>query len=223
MARKPRVDLGGYTYHVTQRGNNREACFFAEEDYRFYLDCMKQSSDKYRVAVHAYVLMTNHVHLLVTTKQNGDLSRFMQHIGRRYVRHVNYAYKRSGTLWEGRFKSSVVDVEHYLLACYHYIELNPVRAGMTQRPSEYPWSSARWHGFGLEDEIVRDHPIYGALGFTREERSRAYRELFRTEMDEDLIHELGETFSQEKMLGGSRFLAQVERVQMGQQVGVGSE
>jgi len=215
MARKPRVDPGGYTYHVTQRGNNRDACFFAEEDYRFYRDCIKQSADKYAVAVHAYVLMTNHVHLLVTTKQNGDLSRFMQHIGRRYVRYVNHAYKRSGTLWEGRFKSSVVDVEHYLLACYRYIELNPVRAGMTQRPSEYPWSSARWHGFGLKDEIVKDHPIYGALGATKEARTIAYRELFRTEMDEDLIHEMGETFSQEKMLGSSRFLAQVERVQMG--------
>jgi putative transposase len=134
---------------------------------------------------------------------------------------VNHAYKRSGTLWEGRFKSSVVDVEHYLLACYRYIELNPVRAGMTQRSSEYPWSSARWHGFGLEDGIVRDHPIYGSLGCTREERSSAYRALFRTEMDEDLIDEMGETFSQEKMLGGSRFLAQVERVAAG--VGSGSE
>jgi putative transposase len=215
MARKPRVDLGGYTYHVTQRGNNRDACFFAEADYRFYRDCIKQSAHKYTVAVHAYVLMTNHVNLLVTTKQNGDLSRFMQHIGRRYVRYVNHAYKRSGTLWEGRFKSSVVDVEHYLLACYRYIELNPVRAGMTQRPSEYPWSSARWHGFGLKDEIVRDHPIYDALGATKEARTIAYRELFRTGMDENLIHEMGETFSQEKMLGGSRFLAQVEKVQMG--------
>jgi putative transposase len=222
MARKPRVDLGGYTYHVTQRGNNREACFFAEEDYRFYRDCIKQSAHKYTVAVHAYVLMTNHVHLLVTTKRNGDLSRFMQHIGRRYVRYVNYAYKRSGTLWEGRFKSSVVDVERYLLACYRYIELNPVRAGMTQRPSEYPWSSARWHGFGLKDEIVKDHPIYDALGATKEARTIAYRELFRTEMDEDLIHEMGETFSQEKMLGGSRFLAQVERVQMRSVAGMGS-
>jgi putative transposase len=192
MARKPRVDLGGFTYHITQRGNNRDACFFADDDYCFYRDCIKQSSDKYEIDVHAYVLMTNHVHLLVSTKQNGDLARFMQHIGRRYVRYVNYAYKRSGTLWEGRFKSSVVDVEHYLLACYRYIELNPVRAGMTDRPSEYPWSSARWHGFGLEDMIVSDHPIYDALGATKGERLRAYRELFRAQMDEDLIHELGE-------------------------------
>ncbi|MEJ2405983.1 MAG: transposase [Candidatus Thiodiazotropha sp.] len=209
MARKPRVDLGGYTYHITQRGNNREACFFADMDYRFYLECISKSSEKYSVAVHAYVLMTNHVHLLVTTQKNGDLSRFMQHIGRRYVRYVNHSYKRSGTLWEGRFKSSVVDVENYLPACYRYIELNPVRAGMTNRPSEYPWSSARWHGFGKMDEVVNDHPIYLALGASIEERCRAYRELFRTEMDEDAIHEMGEIFSQEKMLGGSRFLAQI--------------
>ena len=223
MARKPRVDLGGYIYHITQRGNNREACFFAEQDYRFYLECIKLASDKYHVAVHAYVLMTNHVHLLVTTKADGDMSSFMQHIGRRYVRYINHAYKRSGTLWEGRFKSSVVDVEHYLLVCYRYIELNPVRAGMTNRPSEYPWSSARWHGFAKRDGIVRDHSIYMALGPTVDERTVAYRELFRTEMDDDLIHEMGEIFSQEKMLGGGRFLAQVEQVQIRSVSGVGSE
>ena len=183
MARKPRVDLGGFTYHVTQRGNNRKACFFTAADYRFYLDCVKQSSQKYAVAVHAYVLMTNHVHLLVTTKRNGDLSCFMQHIGRRYVRHVNHLYQRSGTLWEGRFKSWVVDVEQYLLACYRYIELNPVRSGMTRRPSEYPWSSASCHGFGKTNEIVTDHPLYLALGSTKEDRAKAYRELFRLQLE----------------------------------------
>lgn len=211
MARKPRVDLGGYTYHITQRSNNREACFFAEQDYRFYRECIKLSSDKYDIDVHAYVLMTNHVHLLATTHDDGDLSRFMQHIGRRYVRDINPTYKRSGTLWEGRFKSSVVDVAHYLLACYRYIELNPVRAGMTNRPSEYPGSSARRHGFGKQDEVIKDHPIYDSLGTNREERSQAYRERFRTEMDEDLIHDMGEVFSQEKMQGGTKFVVQIER------------
>jgi putative transposase len=162
MARKPRVDLGGYTYQITQRGNNREACFFADMDYRFYLECISKSSEKYSVAVHAYVLMTNHVHLLVTTQKNGDLSRFMQHIGRRYVRYVNHAYKRSGTLWEGRFKSSVVDVESYLLACYRYIELNPVRAGMTNERGHI------WFAPLCKEKFVCDikniASIYPALG-----------------------------------------------------------
>ncbi len=209
MARKPRIDLGGLTYHLVQRGNNRDACFYAEQDYRFYLDCIEQASDKYEVAVHAYVLMTNHVHILVSTVADGQLSSFMQHIGRRYVRYFNREYKRSGTLWEGRYKSSVIDTTQYLLACCRYIELNPVRAGMTQKPSEYPWSSARWHGFGEGNKIVVDHPIYVALGSTVEARCHAYRELFRTDLDEDDVHKMGEVFSQEKILGGSRFVEQI--------------
>lgn len=211
MARKPRIDLGGYTYHIIQRGNNREACFYADDDYQTYLHCMAEAGKRYHIHIHAYVLMTNHTHVLVSTETNGALSRFMQHIGRRYVRYFNYAYRRSGTLWEGRYKSSVVDAETYLLECYRYIELNPVRAGMTQLPSEYRWSSARWHGFGEPNGLIQDHPIYLALGATQDERCRAYRTLFRCAMDEEDIHRhrLGEVFSQEKILGGSRFEAQI--------------
>ncbi len=209
MARKPRIDLGGLTYHLVQRGNNRDACFYGEQDYRFYLDCIMQASAKYEVAVHAYVLMTNHTHLLVSTTANGQLSRFMQHIGRRYVRYFNREYRRSGTLWEGRYKSSVIDTARYLLTCYRYIELNPVRAGMIQKPSEYSWSSARWHGFGERNEVVTDHSLYNALGPTVEARCYAYRMLFRIALDEEDIHDMGEVFSQEKILGGSRFVEQV--------------
>ncbi len=171
--------LPGYTYHVVQRGNNRQVCYFADDDYQFYQECMMLAGKKYRCDIHAYVLMTNHVHLLVTPRVEEGLSRFMQSIGRRYVRYVNDIYKRTGTLWEGRYKSSVIDTDRYLLTCYRYIELNPVRAGITQRPSEYQWSSARWHGLGERNKIIKDHPLYVALGVTSDERQARYRELFR--------------------------------------------
>jgi len=141
MARKPRVFLQGVAQHVVQRGNNREPCFFAEADYQFYLECLAESATKYACQLHAYVLMTNHVHLLVTPENESSLSGMMQSLGRRYVRYVNHTYKRTGTLWEGRYKSSLVQSENYLLTCSRYIELNPVRANMVETPAEYRWSS----------------------------------------------------------------------------------
>ena len=138
MARKPRFGLSAVPQHVIQRGNNREPCFFSEADYQFYLEYIRDAAERYQCAVHAYVLMTNHVHLLVSPEKHDSVPRFMQHIGRRYVQYINYAYRRSGTLWEGRYKASLVDVEKYLFTCYRYIELNPVRADMVRSPSEYP-------------------------------------------------------------------------------------
>lgn len=129
MARRPRLALVGVPQHVIQRGNNRQATFFAEEDYRFYLNCLYDAARQYGCLVHAYVLMTNHVHLLVTPNSVDSISRMMRHPGRRYVQYVNYVYRRSGTRWEGRFKASLVDAAHYFLLCSRYIELNPVRAG----------------------------------------------------------------------------------------------
>ncbi len=128
MARLPRLDMPGVPQHVIQRGNNRTACFFDPADYTFYLECLGEAAQKARCAVHAYVLMTNHVHLLVTAEVPGGLSLMMQSLGRRYVRYVNRLYGRTGTLWEGRFKSSLVESERYFLTCSRYIELNPVRA-----------------------------------------------------------------------------------------------
>jgi len=132
MPRKPRVYLSGVPCHVIQRGNDRQPCFYSEEDYVFYLECLYDACKRYKVNLHAYVLMTNHVHLLVTPRVADGISRVMQSIGRRYVQYVNVTYKRSGTLWEGRHKSSLVDADNYLLSCYRYIEMNPVRAGMVQ-------------------------------------------------------------------------------------------
>ena len=141
MARQPRLDLRGIPQHVVQRGNDRQACFTAETDYLRYLQELREASSKHDCAIHAYVLMTNHVHLLITPATTGAISRMMQAVGRRYVGSFNARYRRTGTLWEGRFKAALVDTDRYLLTCYRYIELNPVRAHMTDDPADYPWSS----------------------------------------------------------------------------------
>ena len=136
MPRKRRPYLPGVPCHIISHGNNREACFYSEDDYLFYLECLADACKRYQVALHAYVLMTNHDHLLMTPATGSGLSQVMQSVGRRYVQYVNINYKRSGTLWEGRHKASLVDAEYYLLACYRYIELNPVRASMVLYQSQ---------------------------------------------------------------------------------------
>ncbi|WP_338026909.1 transposase [Coralloluteibacterium stylophorae] len=160
MARLPRFDLPWIPQHIVQRGNNRQVCFAAEIDYWQYLLELREASVKHRCAIHAYVLMTNHVHLLVTPEEAGGVSRMMQAIGRRYVGCFNARYRRTGTLWEGRFKSALVDSEHYLLRCYRYIELNPVRAHMTASPGGYRWSSYRCNADDHPDPILTPHPEY---------------------------------------------------------------
>ncbi len=211
MPRRPRLNLAEMPLHVIQRGNNRQACFFAEEDYRFYLYWLKKGADKYGCDIHAYVLMTNHVHLLVSPHAKTSVSGLMQSLGRRYVQYVNRMYRRSGTLWEGRFKASVVNAEEYLLLCYRYIELNPVRAGMVQDPGAYPWSSYRGHGLGERDALIRDHELYLALGAKPSERQGAYRELFRSQLDEDALTQIRKAASRELVLGNERFRQEIEQ------------
>jgi putative transposase len=143
MPRRARLVMPGVAWHVIQRGNNRSACFYAEEDYRFYLNTLKEQADKFGCAVHAYVLMTNHVHLLLTPSRIDSVALTMKNLGQRYVQYINRTYRRSGTLWEGRYKSCLVQDETYVLACYRYIELNPLRAGMVKHVGDYRWSSYR--------------------------------------------------------------------------------
>ncbi len=169
MPGKRRMYLPEVPAHVVQRGNNRDACFFAEQDYHEYLNWLKEAVDKYRVELQAYVLMTNHVHLLMTPSDEIGISKVIQSVGRRYVQNVNHGYKRSGTLWKGRHKGSIVDAEDYLLSCYRYIELNPVRAGMVNHPGEYPWSSYRHHADGELNRYVTDHALYKAPGLDSEQ------------------------------------------------------
>jgi putative transposase len=151
MARKPRFNLPGYPQHVTQRGNNRKPCFFSPRDFQYYLDCLGEACINRECALHAYVLMTNHVHLLITPAKEQGVSLLMQDVGRKYVHYVNRSYGRSGTLWEGRFKASLVDADAYLLVCHRYIESNPIRAGMANSLSDYRWSSYHSNAYGKID------------------------------------------------------------------------
>ena len=210
MARKPRLYLPGYPHHVIQRGNNREACFYDESDYKVYLDALKQSSIKYGVSIHAFVLMTNHVHLLVTPCDEKGLGLMMQSIGRKYVGYFNHTYDRTGTLWEGRYKSTIVDSEKYLLTVSRYIELNPVRAEMVEHACEYPWSS--YHGNALDKNIslLTPHQIYLQLGKNDAERKHTYRSMFNGCMSPKTVEEINEAVSKGWVLGDSYFKQQIE-------------
>ena len=219
MPRRPRLSLPGVPLHVIQRGNNRQACFFAEEDYRFYLHWLAKGAQRYGCEIHAYVLMTNHVHMLVSPQGPEGAARLMQSLGRRYVQYVNRAYRRSGTLWEGRYKASLLQAEAYLLRCSRYIETNPVRAGMVKDPAQYPWSSYRWHGLGEANALIRDHALYAALGRTPEERQAGYRGLFRTELDEEALSDIRKAANQGLVLGDERFAKEIERA-LGVRVGL---
>lgn len=211
MARLPRFALPGVPQHVIQRGNNRQACFTVGEDYRFYLDCVRDASKRYGCAVHAYVLMTNHVHLLITPIEARAVSAFMQHIGRRYVQHFNFRYRRSGTLWEGRYKASVVEAERYLLTCYRYIELNPVRAAMVDAPAAYPWSSHRHNALGETEAVVEPHALYTALDSDPNVRCAVYRALFREHLESAMMQAIRQSLNQEVVLGSDRFRADIEQ------------
>ena len=210
MPRPPRPDLAKVPQHVIQRGNDRQACFFHEHDCLTYLTLLREAALRHDCAVHAYVLMTNHVHLLVTPAEQGAVSRMMQTLGRNYVTHVNARYRRTGTLWEGRYKSCLVDSEEYVLACYRYIELNPVRAGMVVKPAEYPWSSHRCNASGEPDPLVRPNAEYLALGSASSPACVAYRALFTQELSDERLVEIRAYVQQQKALGGARFQSQIE-------------
>jgi len=212
MARLPRLCSPGIAQHLIQRGNNRQICFGGDEDFAAYAHWLDECSRKCRVAIHAWVFMTNHVHLLVTPESEDGVSHMMQTLGRHYVRYFNHTYRRSGTLWEGRFKSCVVNAEDYLLVCQRYIELNPVRAGMVLEPAEYPWSSYRANALGLPAKLQTPHPIYQALGTTPTDRAMAYRELFVGQIDPVTVARIRQATNQGMALGNDRFKEEVERL-----------
>lgn len=211
MPRKNRVYVPEMPYHIVQRGNNREACFYCDDDYQLYLELLGDYSDRYKVSVHAYILMTNHIHLLVTPAYADSVSRMMQSLASRYAFFMNKLHKRSGTVWEGRHKSSVVDAADYLLKCYRYIELNPVRANMVSRPEEYRWSSYGVNAWGDKSNYLSHHSEYLNLGTDSEERCLAYRELFRHQLDKNDLHAIRQAAYYSHPLGDSRFVEQIER------------
>ena len=210
MARLPRYVLVGQPQHVIVRGNNREPIFYAEDDYRFYLETLKKACAKHQCDVHAYVLMTNHVHLLITPYKSDGLSKVIQMLGRYYVQYFNHTYQRTGTLWEGRYKATLIDSEHYALGCYRYIELNPVRAGMVNHPAEYPWSSYATNALGKENELVVGHVLYRRLGQNSQHRCEAYRGLFDVEISQKTIEEIREATNKSWVLGSDFFKEMIE-------------
>jgi len=211
MPRRTRLNLTDVPQHIIQRGNNRQATFFAEEDYRFYLDCLLDATRKYGCSIYAYVLMTNHVHLLASAQRPHGLSSMMQHLGRRFVQYINHVYRRSGTLWEGRFKASLVDTETYFLRCCRYIECNPIRARMVDDPAHYRWSSYRTHALGTPDKLVSTHEQYERLGQDAELRQTAYRDLFRSELEPKEINEIRDMVNKGWPLGSEPFKDEIER------------
>ena len=177
MARLPRLTLPGYPHHVIQRGNNRQPIFARTVDYQRLLDLLDDNARQFEVAIHAYVLMSNHFHLLVTPQTSDGLPQMMQAVGRRYVRYFNDSQQRSGTLWEGRYRSTLIQTDRYLLACMAYIDLNPVRAGLVAQAADYPWSSHGHYIGRRADKLVTPHPLVWELGNTPFAREAAYAEL----------------------------------------------
>lgn len=210
MARQSRLDLPDVPQHVVQRGNNRLPCFLDDADRRRYLTLLGEALLNTGCKLHAYVLMDNHVHLLTTPPEIGAVARLMQKLGRSYVGQFNARHRRTGTLWEGRYKASLVDSESYVLHCHRYIELNPVRARMTDDPTAYPWSSCASHCGLRQEAILSPHPEYTTLAATPEARATAYRQLLHETLSDDDLKAIRTYLQQQRALGRDDFRAMVE-------------
>lgn len=212
MPRKPRFYQPGVTVHVFQRGHNKGPVFFDDQDYLAYLRFLKSSADAIGCPVHAYVLMTNHVHLLVTPAAANDVSLLLQSIGRHYVPYINKSYRRRGSLWEGRYKSCLVQAEDYFLLCMRYIEMNPVHAGMVGHPAQYRWSSYAANAQGVNNVIIQPHALYLTLGDNPEARQAAYRGLFEDIIAPDALDLIRASLHSGTPLGNDRFKQQIAAV-----------
>lgn len=205
MPRHARLRVAGIPFHVIQRGHNRQPCFFSVADRDYYLAELRQQAARHGVAVHAYVLMTNHVHLLMTSADADGIPELMKLLGQRYVRYVNQRQQRTGTLWAGRYRSCLVDTEGYLLVCHRYIELNPVRAGMVEHAGEYRWSSYRANALGEPGQLLSPHPVMESLGRDPADRHAAYRELFRNDLEPHVLEQIRASTNGGFALGSDRF------------------
>ena len=203
MPRRARLALAGIPWHVIQRGHDRQSCFFADGDYQFYLRHLKEQASQNRCSIHAYVLMTNHVHLLVTPETKEGVSAMVKNVSQRYVQYVNRIYERSGTLWGGRYKSSLIQSNRYALACYRYIELNPVRAHIVEHPIDYRWSSYSANAEGQPNSLITRHSVYLALGTTGPTRRRKYRALVQSGLEQDTVNEIRHAINSSAILGNT--------------------
>jgi putative transposase len=210
MARLPRLYAPGVPNHVIVRGNDRQATFRTDGDRLFFHRCLAEQAALHQVGVHAYVMMTNHVHLLATGAGPTSIATLVQSLGRRYVGYYNYLHDRTGTLWEGRYKSTPVESERYLFACQRYIELNPVRAGLVDHPADYPWSSHCHFALGRADDVVSPHELIATLGSDLESQMRAYRRLFEEELDEETLQKIRASVQKGWALGSDVFCGQLK-------------
>ncbi len=210
MARFARVSVAGYPYHVIQRGNNRQRIFSADIDREFMRDLLAENAVRFDVAIHAYVLMDNHFHLLLTPNSADGLPKMMQAVGRNYVRYFNDKYQRSGTLWEGRYKSALVQTERYLMACMVYLDLNPVRAGIVSRPEDFAWSSHAHYAGVRNDNMVTPHALVWELGNTPFDRESRYRDLVHHGVTDEQRMTLGQAVTNGWVVGDKRFIAQLQ-------------
>jgi putative transposase len=205
------LTIPGYPHHIIQRGNNRQAIFAANGDYEMLLSMLEEHASKSKVAIHAYVLMSNHFHLLATPETEEGIPAMMQSVGRRYVRYFNQQQGRTGTLWEGRYKSTLIQAERYLLACMVYIDLNPVRAGMVRDPADYPWSSHGHYVGRRSDRLLTPHPLYWELGNTPFAREAAYAELVRAGVSDQQQSALTDSALRGWALGEANYVAELQR------------
>jgi putative transposase len=210
MPRLARFTPAGIPQHVIQHGNNRQVTFCCDEDFAFYIYWLQHYSEKSDVEIHAWVLMTNHVHRLATPKLADGLSKMMQSLGRMYVRYFNKQYKRVGTLREGWFKLLIVKTENYLLRCYRYIELNPLRAGMVSGPAEYKWSSYQCNALGKQSDLLTPHDEYLILSKSRDKRQKIYRDLFKYQLDKELVTKINDATNKGMAIGSENFKQAIE-------------
>ena len=218
MPRKPRFFLPDVPNHVVQRGRNREPVFFESSDYYFYLEKLREALHKYEAELHAYVLMTNHVHLLISAKDAKAISSVMQYVGRCYVPYINHKYGFSGSLWEGRFKSSLIESESYLLSCMRYIELNPVRANMAHSPEDYIYSSYHANALGKDDLLVTPHVEFLKISESSKNRAKFYQGLFNQIISQEDMNNLKHSYESGTPMGSSYFQSYIEQV-LGRKVG----
>ncbi len=212
MPRLPRYVLPGQPQHVIQRGNNRCPIFIVDKDYSRFRDYLLEACIRHGCHVHAYILMTNHVHLLITPDNENSIAKVMQSVGRRYVQYFNRSYQRTGTLWEGRYKATLIDSENYFFTCCRYIELNPVRANIVVQPADYPWSSHHANAFGKRDDLVDYHKLYLALDVNEQRRQTAYRELFNEHIDEKTLGDIRHATQKGWVMGCDYFKDGVEQL-----------
>ncbi len=212
MARLPRYAIKNQPQHIIQQGRDGQQIFFGEQDYQYFYDCLDAAAYNYNLKVHAYVLMPNHVHILATPGNTDSISRTTQSVGRNYVQYFNECCNGSGTLWEGRYRATVVDSKSYLLTCSRYIELNPVRNGLVKIPRNYRWSSYGHNALGIDDEVISAHQEYLKLGNNDKQRAKAYLAMFKQKLSNQTVQLITETALKGWVLGDAKFARKIEKL-----------